>query len=139
VEASGEDAMAWNFFRPRAFNSDDIDLNTLIEAAADNPVKRYVNLLIMDMVAREIAERTFSEAELPPGFEDFDDTLPQFAVVVNRLKVMSGLDPVMYKMPREGRIELVVQGVPLDAFTRFDDIERTVSIRIQPAAESPTL
>ena len=129
--------MAWTFFQPRAVD-DAIDLQTLIEAADTHPAKRYTNLLLMDMLAKGLQERTLSADEPLPGFEHFDNTLPQFAVVVNRLTVMSGLDPIQYKTPRDGRFDLIVQGAPFGVFARFDDARRTVSIRLQPGTQTVT-
>jgi len=51
---------------------------------------------------------------VPPGGFDFDR-------IINRLKVLSGLDPVTFKKPRHGKIALLVQGTPYDVSTTFVD------------------
>jgi len=43
------------------------------------------------------------EEEVPPGELDFDR-------IINRLKVLAGLDPVIYKEPRKGKISLRIHG-----------------------------
>lgn len=53
--------------------------------------------------------------------DDPDFSLADFAHVVNRLKVMAKLDPVQYKHPVEGLIEVNVRGDPVDVCVHFDD------------------
>ena len=59
--------------------------------------------------------------------------VPRFELIVNRLKVMSDLDPVTYPSPLHGRIGLTVRGEPYDVEVGFDDTadNGTCEIRIR--------
>jgi len=54
------------------------------------------------------------DEEVPPGGFDFDR-------IINRLKVMSGLDPVICKEPRKGKISLDISGISYHLDTTFVD------------------
>ncbi len=51
---------------------------------------------------------------MPPGGFDFDQ-------IMNRLKVMAGLDPVLYKEPQKGKISLCICGIWHHLDTTFVD------------------
>jgi hypothetical protein len=44
-----------------------------------------------------------------------------YAHVVNRLKVMAGIDPVQHERPVGGRLMLDISGAPVDVHVHFDD------------------
>ena len=100
-----------------------IDLQTLIEAAEDNKVKRLLNLVLMQAIKDKASD---------VHFEPFDDEFkmryridgvlyemippPKYLAmpIISRIKVMSNLDIAERRMPQDGRIELVVNGAPVD-------------------------
>ena len=99
--------------RKKPINLDEIDLNELKELSAASPAKVWVNLLLLHICKDSGSSLTLQkskgipsiplEEEVPPGELDFDR-------IINRLKVMAGLDPVTYREPRKGRISLTIGG-----------------------------
>jgi hypothetical protein len=122
----------WPFSRRRQYG--EITLDDIKELAESSPTKKYLNLLMWQMVRQDLAELTLWQMQrLPVPEHCTPSELPPFASVVNRLKVMAGLDPVIYQQPKEGRIELRIGGRPLIFHARFVDIgsERSVHIRLE--------
>ncbi len=110
--------------RKKLINLDEIDLNELKELAKASPAKAWVNLLLLHICKDSGSSFTLQrskgippiplEEEVPPGELDFDR-------IINRLKVMSGLDPVIFKEPRKGKISLCICGTWYDVNTTFID------------------
>ena len=100
-----------------------IDLDELIEAAEDSKVKRLLNLVLM----QAIKDRA-SDIHLEPFEDEFkmryriDGVLYEMIPpprhlampIVSRVKVMADLDIAERRLPQDGRIELYVQGNPID-------------------------
>jgi len=100
-----------------------IDLDSLMEAAEDNKVKRLLNLVLLQAIKDKASDI---------HFEPFDDEFkmryridgvlyemipPPRALalpIVSRIKVMSNLNIAERRMPQDGRIELMVNGQPVD-------------------------
>jgi hypothetical protein len=99
-------------------------ISELKELSNLNPIKSWVALLIFNMFKNNLERFTLekskgipplpSEEELPEG--DLD-----FCKIINRLKIMSGLDPVLFKQQRQGSIDLLVNGVKCEFLTTFLD------------------
>jgi hypothetical protein len=88
---------------------DSIDLEEVRNAQEKNPTKIYINLLFLEMIRGNVREFTLSKSiPLPPSKLQPKAEVPTFESVVNRLKVMASLDPVIYQQPREGLIELTL-------------------------------
>ncbi|MHC4090011.1 MAG: GspE/PulE family protein [Planctomycetota bacterium] len=102
---------------------DSIDLDELKELAEYNPVKKLLNLVLLQAI-RDKA----SDVHFEPFEEEFkmryriDGVLyemvppPRYIAmaITSRIKVMSNLDIAERRMPQDGRIELVVGGNPVD-------------------------
>ena len=100
-----------------------IDLDSLIAAAEDNKLKRLLNLVLL----QAIKDRA-SDIHLEPFEDEFKmryridgvlhEMIPppkQLALpIVSRVKVMANLDIAERRMPQDGRIELTVNGQPVD-------------------------
>lgn len=102
---------------------DSIDLDALKELADSNPVKKLVNLVLL-MAIRDKA----SDVHFEPFEDEFkmryriDGVLfemvppPKYVAmaIASRIKVMSNLDIAERRLPQDGRIELLVEGRPVD-------------------------
>ncbi|MBS3734415.1 MAG: Flp pilus assembly complex ATPase component TadA [Phycisphaerae bacterium] len=100
-----------------------IDLDTIKEMADANPVKRLVNMVLLEAIRNRASDIHFEPFE-----DEFKmryridgllyEMLPPPAsiavAVASRIKVMSGLDIAERRVPQDGRIELVVNGSPVD-------------------------
>jgi len=103
---------------------DEIDLNELKELSEASPAKAWVNLFLLHMCRDSVGSLTLQrskgippiplEEEVPSGGFDFDR-------IVNRLKVLAGLDPVIYKKPRKGSISLCIAGTWYQVNATFVD------------------
>jgi type IV pilus assembly protein PilB len=102
---------------------DSIDLDTLKELAESNPVKKLLNLILLQAIRDKAAD-----IHLEP-FEDqfriryrIDGVLyemtppPKYIAMAlaSRVKVMSNLDIAERRLPQDGRIPLMVAGKPVD-------------------------
>lgn len=100
-----------------------IDLATLVEAAEDNKVKRLLNLVLMQAIKDKAADIHFEPFadELKMRYR-IDGVLYEMVPpprhlampIVSRVKVMANLDIAERRMPQDGRIELTVNGNPVD-------------------------
>ncbi|NBX26215.1 MAG: pilus assembly protein PilB [Planctomycetes bacterium] len=102
---------------------DSVDMGTLADAASDNNVVQYINLLLMQAI-REKA----SDIHLEPFEDEFkvryriDGVLYEMdpvdkslaMAIVSRVKVMSKLDIAERRVPQDGRIELTIAEAPVD-------------------------
>jgi type IV pilus assembly protein PilB len=100
-----------------------IDLDTIKEAAESNPVKRLVNMVLLEAIRNRASDIHFEPFE-----EEFKmryridgllyEMLPpprSIAMAVSsRIKVMANLNIAERRLPQDGRIELVVNGRPVD-------------------------
>ena len=103
--------------------SDSVDLEELVQMAEDNRVKRLLNLVLLQAIKDKASDIHFEpfEDEFKMRYR-IDGVLyemippPQHlaTAIVSRIKVMSGLDIAERRMPQDGRIELVVNGQPVD-------------------------
>lgn len=100
-----------------------IDLEDLKEIAQSNPVKKLLNLVLLQAIRDKASDIHFEP------FEDeyklryrIDGVLYEMVppprhiamAIASRIKVMSNLDIAERRMPQDGRIELVVGGNPID-------------------------
>ncbi len=100
-----------------------IDLDTIKDLAESNPIKRLVNMVLLEAIRNRASD---------VHFEPFEDTfqmryridgvlydmLPPpktiAVAIASRVKVMANLDIAERRLPQDGRIELVVNGQPVD-------------------------
>jgi type IV pilus assembly protein PilB len=100
-----------------------IDLDELREMAESNPVKKLVNLVLLQAI-RDAA----SDIHFEPFEDEFkmryriDGVLfemvppPKYVAmaIASRIKVMANLDIAERRLPQDGRIELLIEGRPVD-------------------------
>ena len=100
-----------------------IDLETIKQAADSNPVKRLVNMVLLEAIKNRASDIHFEpfEAEFKMRYRidgHLYEMLPppksMAVAVASRIKVMSNLDIAERRMPQDGRIELVVNNSPVD-------------------------
>jgi type IV pilus assembly protein PilB len=102
---------------------DSIDLDTLKELAESNPVKKLLNLILLQAIRDKAADIHFEP------FEDefriryridgvlYEMTPPPKHIALalaSRVKVMANLDIAERRMPQDGRIPLTVNGKAVD-------------------------
>lgn len=126
--------------RTRPGDPGEIDLDELKELTEASPAKTWVNLFLLHLCEDPSGSFTFQkskgippvshEEEVPPGGFDFDK-------IINRLKVMAGLDPVVYAEPRKGRISLCIQGIGYHLDTTFVDSSTDSRCEIAAHREEP--
>ena len=102
---------------------DSIDLDSLLAAAEDNKVKRLLNLVLLQAIKDKASDVHFEpfEDEFKMRYR-IDGVLYEMippprhlaAAIISRIKVMANLDIAEHRMPQDGRIELMVQGNPVD-------------------------
>jgi len=100
-----------------------IDLETIKEMADANPVKRLVNMVLLEAIRNRSSDIHFEpfEDEFKMRYR-IDGILYEMmpppkhiaVAVASRIKVMSNLDIAERRMPQDGRIELLVNGNPVD-------------------------
>jgi len=100
-----------------------IDLETIREMADANPVKRLVNMVLLEAIRNRSSDIHFEpfENEFKMRYR-IDGVLYEMMpppshiamAVASRIKVMSNLDIAERRVPQDGRIELVVNGNPVD-------------------------
>ena len=110
-------------FQAVSGRAESIDLETIRTMADSSPVKRLVNLVLLEAIRNRASDIHFEPFEdefkmryridgvlyemLPPP--------PVIAVAVaSRLKVMANLNIAERRKPQDGRVELVVNGQPID-------------------------
>ncbi len=104
-------------------DDESIDLAVLLEAAEDNKVKRLLNLVLMQAIKDKASDVHFEpfETEFKMRYR-IDGVLYEMVPppkhlalpIVSRIKVMAELDIAERRMPQDGRIELAVNGKPVD-------------------------
>lgn len=104
-------------------SGDQVDLDTLKQLAESNPVKRLLNMILLQSIKDHA-----SDVHFEPFEEEFklryriDGVLYEMIpppkhiamALVSRIKVMSNLDIAERRMPQDGRIPLVVEGKSVD-------------------------
>jgi type IV pilus assembly protein PilB len=100
-----------------------IDLDTIREIADSNPVKRLVNMVLLEAIRNRASDIHFEpfEEEFKMRYR-IDGVLYEMlppprsiaVAIASRIKVMSNLDIAERRLPQDGRIELVVNGNPVD-------------------------
>jgi type IV pilus assembly protein PilB len=100
-----------------------IDLDTIKEMAEANPVKRLVNMVLLEAIRNRASDVHFEpfEKEFKMRYR-IDGVLYEMlpppksiaVAIASRIKVMSNLNIAERRLPQDGRIELVVDGSPVD-------------------------
>lgn len=117
-EVAGEDSL--NLLEDRG---ESIDLETIREMADSNPVKRLVNMVLLEAIRNRASDVHFEpfENEFKMRYR-IDGVLYEMlpppksiaVAIASRVKVMANLDIAERRLPQDGRIELVVNGNPVD-------------------------
>lgn len=102
---------------------DSIDLTDLKEAADSNPVRKLINLVLLQAIKDKASDIHFEpfEDEFKMRYR-IDGILYEMmpppahiaAAISSRIKVMANLDIAERRMPQDGRIELNVNNQPID-------------------------
>ncbi len=102
---------------------DSIDLAELKEIADLNPVKKLLNLVLLQAIKEKASDIHFEpfEDEFKMRYR-IDGVLyemvppPRYVALAisSRVKVMANLDIAERRLPQDGRIELLVKGAPID-------------------------
>jgi len=110
-------------FEQLADRGESIDLDSLLAAAEDNKVKRLLNLVLLQAIKDKASDIHFEpfEDEFKMRYR-IDGVLYEMIPppkhlgipIVSRVKVMANLDIAERRLPQDGRIELVVNGNPVD-------------------------
>ena len=100
-----------------------IDLDELKEMAESSPVKKLVNLVLLQAIRDKASDIHFEpfEDEFKMRYR-IDGVLfemvppPKYVAmaIASRIKVMANLDIAERRLPQDGRIELLVEGRPVD-------------------------
>ena len=100
-----------------------IDLDDLREMAQSNPVKKLVNLVLLQAIRDQASDVHFEpfEDEFKMRYR-IDGILfemvppPKYVAmaIASRIKVMANLDIAERRVPQDGRIELLIEGRPVD-------------------------
>ena len=100
-----------------------IDLSDLKEAADSNPVRKLINLVLLQAIKDKASDIHFEpfEDEFKMRYR-IDGILYEMmpppahiaAAISSRIKVMANLDIAERRMPQDGRIELSVNNQPID-------------------------
>jgi type IV pilus assembly protein PilB len=119
ISELGEDEDLGKF----AGRGESIDLDELKDLAESAPVKKLVNLVLLQAIKDKASDVHFEpfEDEFKMRYR-IDGVLfemvppPKYVAMAisSRVKVMAGLDIAERRMPQDGRIELLVSGRPVD-------------------------
>jgi type IV pilus assembly protein PilB len=106
-----------------AGRGESIDLDELREMAESNPVKKLVNLVLLQAIRDKASDIHFEpfEDEFKMRYR-IDGVLfemvppPKYVAmaIASRLKVMANLDIAERRMPQDGRVELLIEKRPVD-------------------------
>jgi len=101
------------------------ELERLRASATPSPVICHINCILVDMCRTNTHTRTFKQSEPLPELPPWPDGDPiggaDFTHAVNRLKIMSGLNPVTYQDAVDGKFSLKALGKDWQAQTHFED------------------
>jgi type IV pilus assembly protein PilB len=100
-----------------------IDIDSLEEAANSNPVRKLINLVLLQAIKDKASDIHFEpfEGEFKMRYR-IDGVLYEMmpppahiaAAISSRIKVMANLDIAERRLPQDGRIELNVNNQPID-------------------------
>jgi type IV pilus assembly protein PilB len=100
-----------------------IDVDSLSEAANSNPVRKLINLVLLQAIKDKASDIHFEpfEGEFKMRYR-IDGVLYEMmpppahiaAAISSRIKVMANLDIAERRLPQDGRIELTVNNQPID-------------------------
>ncbi len=100
-----------------------IDIETLKEMAESSPVKNLVNMVLFEAIRNRSSDIHFEpfEDEFKMRYR-IDGILYEMlpppksiaVAIASRIKVMANLDIAERRLPQDGRIELVIDGAPVD-------------------------
>jgi type IV pilus assembly protein PilB len=100
-----------------------IDIDSLEEAANSNPVRKLINLVLLQAIKDKASDIHFEpfEGEFKMRYR-IDGVLYEMMpppahialAISSRIKVMANLDIAEHRMPQDGRIELSVNNQPID-------------------------
>lgn len=100
-----------------------IDLETIREAADSNPIRRLVNMVLLQAIRDRASDIHFEpfENEFKIRYR-IDGLLYEMVpppksiamAIASRIKVMANLDIAERRMPQDGRIELLINNQPVD-------------------------
>jgi type IV pilus assembly protein PilB len=100
-----------------------IDLDSLKEAADSNPVRKLINLVLLQAIKDKASDIHFEpfEDEFKMRYR-IDGVLYEMMpppahiapAISSRIKVMANLDIAERRVPQDGRIELAVNNMPID-------------------------
>ncbi len=103
--------------------AESIDLDSLKEAADSNPVRKLINLVLLQAIKDKASDIHFEpfENEFKMRYR-IDGVLYEMMpppahiapAISSRIKVMANLDIAERRMPQDGRIELNVNNLPID-------------------------
>ena len=99
------------------------------------PTQRFVAAFLDRVLDGESVFYTARKSVPLPSIGDLD--VPPFERFRNRLKIMAGLDPVLYKEPRTGNLEVVFERASGSACTdsRYSIDLRFIDVGDEPAVE----
>jgi len=100
-----------------------IDLETIKEAADSNPIRRLVNMVLLQAIRDRASDIHFEpfEKEFKIRYR-IDGLLYEMVpppksiamAIASRIKVMANLDIAERRLPQDGRIELLINNQPID-------------------------
>src|SRR5438105_7382843 len=106
-----------------AGRGESIDLETLKDLAESNPVKRLLNMVLLQAIKDKASDIHFEpfEDEFKMRYR-IDGVLYEMVpppkhiamAITSRIKVMANLDIAERRVPQDGRIELSVNNQPID-------------------------
>lgn len=95
----------------------------------------YVAWLLKFMLRRSLTELTIDTNRALPGAGESGDEgppcEPKPEAVINRLKIVSGLNPMRYPSPAKGVFEETRTGYVLVVSTQFEDTDSSSTCKIQ--------
>jgi len=92
----------------------------VIVPSAAPPAVGYVSALLAELGVSG-RELTLRASEGLPRFPGAPSDFPPFVMVVNRLKVLAGLDPIAYPRPVKGAFDTTIRDRRLRIAASFDD------------------
>lgn len=106
----------------------------LADATESSPAIQYVNLLLFDAVTKGQRGLTLSPTQLLPAPEHWDDgvPIPQTDKLINRLKVMCGINPIHTSSTITGTCQMTVGREEYQFHCEFnDECEPPCAVRIE--------
>jgi hypothetical protein len=122
--------------RKKKDSIDEVEL-TVLERNR-NPAKAWVNLLLLHILKNDLGTFTLEKSKGIPAIpleEEVPDGELSFEGIINRLKIMSGLDPIKYKDQQSGSIQIGFGGLWYIANTIFNDSSNNPSCSITLSTE----